>query len=71
MARSDQIPALITIEDLADQLGVTVRHVRRLVAERRVPFLKVGWFVRFDPQEIAGWLDESRRRPLTGGGGSR
>lgn len=65
MACSDQLPALITVDDLADRLGVTARHVRRLVAERRIPFLKVGWFVRFDTEEIAAWLDENRRPSLT------
>lgn len=29
---------------------------RRLVAERRVPFYKVGKFVRFDPDRIDAWL---------------
>jgi hypothetical protein len=34
--------------------------VRRLVAERRVPFLKIGKFVRFDPKEVATWIDNQR-----------
>jgi excisionase family DNA binding protein len=54
------VPQLMTIEELADRLGSSVRHVRRLVAERRVPYVKVGWFVRFDPEEITAWLDEHR-----------
>jgi len=33
---------------------------RRLVAERRIPFLKIGKFVRFDPDEVATWLDQQR-----------
>lgn len=57
----DALPRLLTIEQLADHLGSTPRHVRRLVAERRVPYLKVGRFVRFDPVEIAAWLDDQRR----------
>jgi excisionase family DNA binding protein len=57
----DTLPRLLTIEQLADHLGSTPRHVRRLVAERRVPYLKVGRFVRFDPVEIATWLDDQRR----------
>jgi hypothetical protein len=38
-----------------------VRHVRRLVAERRIPYLKWGHLVRFDPVEIAAWLDAARQ----------
>jgi len=55
------VPELIDIETLAHLLGDSVRHVRRLVAERRVPYLKVGHFVRFDPAEIVEWLDSSRQ----------
>lgn len=62
MASTDTLPQLLTIDQLADQLGITVRHVRRLIAERRVPYLKVGKVVRFDPAEIAVWLDEGRVR---------
>lgn len=60
MANTNDLPQLLTIDQLAEQLGITVRHVRRLIAERRVPYLKIGKPVRFDPAEIAGWLDGSR-----------
>lgn len=43
---------LLNISEVADILGVDVRHVRRLVHERRVPFLKWGHLLRFDPAEI-------------------
>jgi excisionase family DNA binding protein len=58
----DRVPELMNIDQLAQRLGITVRHVRRLVAERRVPYLKVGKLVRFDSAEIAAWLD-CRRQP--------
>lgn len=51
---------LLDTDELAEVLRVTPRHVRRLVAERRIPFLKVGRFVRFDPGELDIWLDEQR-----------
>ena len=51
---------LIDIEALAAWLGVEIVFVRRLVAERRIPFLKIGKFVRFDPDEVAAWVDERR-----------
>ena len=53
------LPKLLSMDELAERLGVTQRHVRRLVAERRVPFLRVGRFIRFDPAKIATWLDSS------------
>jgi excisionase family DNA binding protein len=57
----DRVPELMNIDQLAQRLGITVRHVRRLVAERRVPYLKVGKLVRFDSAEIAAWLDSWRQ----------
>lgn len=52
---------LTDIAGVADRLGVTVRHVRRLVAERRIPFVKWGHLIRFDPAEIEAWVDAARR----------
>jgi excisionase family DNA binding protein len=56
------LPELIDVNELARRLCVSVHHVRRLVQERRIPYLKVGVFVRFDPSEVRKWL-ESRRIP--------
>lgn len=55
------LPVLIDIATLAERLGDSERHIRRLVAERRIPFLKVGRFVRFDSAEIVRWLDDGRK----------
>jgi excisionase family DNA binding protein len=52
--------ALITMTDVALRLGTSERHVRRLVAERRIPLVKVGRFVRFDEHEIEHWVDDHR-----------
>ncbi len=51
---------LIAVDTLAAWLGVEVVFVRRLVAERRIPFVKIGRYVRFDPDEVARWIDERR-----------
>lgn len=52
---------LLNISEVADVLNVDVRHVRRLVHERRIPYLKWGHLLRFDPVEIEAWLDQGRR----------
>ena len=52
---------LLTITEVAERLNVQVRHVRRLIAERRIPYVKWGHLVRFDADDIERWLDEQRR----------
>ena len=56
-------PSLLDTDGLARWLGVEVVYVRRLVSERRIPFVKLGKYVRFDPDEVAGWVDELRVHP--------
>jgi excisionase family DNA binding protein len=51
---------LLDLGEVAALLGVNERHVRRLVSERRIPFLKWGRLLRFDPVEIAIWLETTR-----------
>ena len=58
--RDPRSVALMGVGDLAERLGTSERFVRRLVTERRVPFHKVGKYVRFDPADIDEWLVERR-----------
>ena len=60
MAAPPQPPQLLRMEEVAKALGTTERHLRRLVAERRIPFIKVGYFVRFDPADVSRWLAAHR-----------
>jgi excisionase family DNA binding protein len=53
-------PRLWSMPEVAAHLSTTQRHVRRLVEEKRIPYLKVGHFLRFDPDELDHWLDEQR-----------
>ncbi|MEA2702500.1 MAG: hypothetical protein QOD63_445 [Actinomycetota bacterium] len=60
-SQSDRLP-LMDLAAVAERLGVNQRHVRRLVAERRIPFVKWGHLLRFDAAEIEEWLDVARVR---------
>lgn len=60
MPTTTRLPQLLDLRQLADHLGVNERHVRRLVAERRIPFIKWGRLLRFDPDAIAAWIDRAR-----------
>jgi excisionase family DNA binding protein len=51
---------LLDVNQVAVRLSVTPRFIRRLVDERRIPFCKLGKFVRFDQADIAAWVDDQR-----------
>jgi excisionase family DNA binding protein len=56
---------LLTIEEAAARLKMSVRYVRRLVAERRIAFHKLGRAVRFDPADLAAFVRDGRVEPMT------
>lgn len=54
---------LADVAQTAGYLGDTIRHVRKLVFERRIPTIKVGGKLRFDLDAIDAWLDEHSEAP--------
>lgn len=50
---------LLTLPAVAERLGVNERHVRRLVAERRIPFVEVGAPAAVRPWRARG-VDRAR-----------
>lgn len=64
MRGSTKPGSLMDVDATAERLGVTVRFVRRLIAERRIPYIKVGHLVRFDPAAIEEWIENARVEQL-------
>ncbi len=54
---------LLDYEEVADWLHTSVRHLRRLVDENRIPYLKVGHYIRFDQGMISDWLEDHQHGP--------
>jgi excisionase family DNA binding protein len=55
---------VLTPEEAADFLGVSVRTIRYWVAERKIPYFHLGRFIRFKPAELVAFLDSGRVDPL-------
>jgi excisionase family DNA binding protein len=51
---------LLDVKAVAEELNTSIRHIRRLVHERRIPVVRVGRLIRFDRDDIEAWLDEHR-----------
>jgi excisionase family DNA binding protein len=56
---------LLTVEAAAKQLSTSPRFIRRLIAERRIEFVKVGRHVRISESALADFIDAGRVEPLT------
>jgi excisionase family DNA binding protein len=50
---------LLTVDEAAERFGTTVRFPRRLIAERRIRYVKVGRHVRIPERAIDEWIAAS------------
>ena len=57
----DDEDRLLTMAEVATWLGTTERFPRRLVAERRIRFVKVGRHVRFPATAVRKFIDDAHR----------
>ena len=55
---------LLTVEAAAARLSTSPRFVRRLIAERRIEFVKVGRHVRISECALDGFINAGRVEPL-------
>ena len=53
---------IMTIREVADYLKLTEKTAYRLVAEGKIPGIKVGGSWRFKRSEIERWIDERSQR---------
>lgn len=51
---------LLTPQEVAERLRTSPRFVRRLIAERRIAFTKVGKFVRIATSDVEAFLAAGR-----------
>ena len=59
-ARRELQDALLTIAEAGEYLGTGERFVRRLVAERRIPYVKLGKYVRLQRSALDAFIDAGR-----------
>lgn len=55
----------LNVEQAAEYLNTSVRFVRRLIAERRVAFHKVGSHVRLAVDDLEAFVLAGRVEPIT------
>ena len=56
---------LLSVEAAAERLDTKPRFIRRLIAERRIEYHKVGRHVRISESVLAEFIEAGRVEPLT------
>lgn len=54
----------LTVDEAADYLNTGVRFIRRLIAERRIAFHKVGAHVRLAVEDLDAFVLAGRVEPI-------
>ena len=55
---------LLTLSEVAAILGTSERFPRRLIAERRIEFVRVGRHVRISEPALAAFIEAGRVAPV-------
>ncbi|GAB2988544.1 excisionase family DNA-binding protein [Amycolatopsis acidiphila] len=55
----------LNVQEAAEYLNTSVRFIRRLIAERRVAFHKVGSHVRLGVEDLEAFVQAGRVEPIT------
>jgi excisionase family DNA binding protein len=55
----------LNVQEAAEYLNTSVRFIRRLIAERRVAFHKVGSHVRLAVEDLEAFVQAGRVEPIT------
>lgn len=53
---------LISIDELANNLGIAKETIYQWTSMKVIPFYKIGRLVRFDESEIDRWLAERKQQ---------
>ena len=62
-ARKGRDP-LLTVAQAGEYLGTGERFVRRLITERRIPYVKLGKYVRLQRSALDAFVDAGRVHSL-------
>ena len=65
VSRLRRMTRVMTVDEVAELLSVSKQLIYKLRSNGRIPSLRVAGAIRFDPVELACWLDDRRRPPMS------
>jgi excisionase family DNA binding protein len=60
MAPSERNDPLLTVAEAGDYLGTGERFIRRLIAQRRITYVKLGKYVRLQRSTLDAFIEAGR-----------
>ena len=60
-ASSATVPNLLTTEQAAEYLSVSVRTVKQLMSSGRLRYIKIGRATRLDPADLDAFIAQNRQ----------
>lgn len=54
---------MMTAQEVADYMSVGIRYVRRLTAERRIAFTRIGRHIRIRKSDVDAFLEAGKVEP--------
>ena len=60
-ASSATVPNLLTTEQAAEYLSVSVRTVKQLMSSGRLAYVKIGRATRLDPADLDAFIAQNRQ----------
>lgn len=58
----------LTVQEVAELLGVSDKHIYEMTADGTLPSFHIGRSIRLDPQDIADWLRKRKSSASQGSG---
>jgi excisionase family DNA binding protein len=65
LSRNGMSSTYLSVPETAEYLNTSVRFIRRLISERRIPFHKFGSHVRLSIEDLEQYAKSGRVEPVT------
>jgi excisionase family DNA binding protein len=59
------VDQLLTVDQAAEAMGTSTRFIRRLIAERRITYTKLGRHVRIAESDLINYVASRRVEPAS------
>jgi excisionase family DNA binding protein len=59
------VDSLLTVDQAAEAMGTSARFIRRLIAERRIAYTKIGRHVRIAESDLINYVAVGRVEPTS------